>query len=152
MTVEIKSHILRRDEKGLFGIPFKRLLAAGMTGGLVLTLTQNLFGGAVGLALAAAGGLGALVMTASRGGIPFWRRVIYSVRAHLLVATLDESSPFHFLARSFELSPDQMLLDAATLFSASESSSVTRLTDWPLYRDPTDPDHGLTLLDKPPAD
>ena len=30
MVAEIKSHVLRRDEKGMFGIPFKRLLGAGI--------------------------------------------------------------------------------------------------------------------------
>ena len=30
---DFKSHVLRRDEKGIFGIPFKRLLGCGLGGG-----------------------------------------------------------------------------------------------------------------------
>ena len=40
MAAEFKSHVLRRDEKGLFGIPFKRLLLGGVGGGLTYTLTN----------------------------------------------------------------------------------------------------------------
>ena len=38
MAADFKSHVLMRDEKGLFGIPFKRLLLAGVGGGLTYTI------------------------------------------------------------------------------------------------------------------
>jgi hypothetical protein len=38
MAADFKSHVLLRDEKGFFGIPFKRLLLAGVGGGLTYTL------------------------------------------------------------------------------------------------------------------
>ena len=38
MAAELKSHVLLREEKGFLGIPFKRLLLAGVGGGLVYTL------------------------------------------------------------------------------------------------------------------
>ena len=40
MTADFKSHVLRRDEKGFAGIPFRRLLVSGVSGGLVYTLTR----------------------------------------------------------------------------------------------------------------
>ena len=40
MSADFKSHVLRRDEKGFFGIPFKRLLLAGVGGGLTYTLVN----------------------------------------------------------------------------------------------------------------
>ena len=36
MAVDFKSHVLLRDEKGLFGIPFKRWLGAGVGGGAIV--------------------------------------------------------------------------------------------------------------------
>ncbi|MEM9955429.1 MAG: hypothetical protein AAF846_27755 [Chloroflexota bacterium] len=42
MAADFKSHVLRRDEKGFFGIPFKRLLLAGVIGGLAYTFS-NIF-------------------------------------------------------------------------------------------------------------
>ena len=40
MAADFKSHVLLRDEKGLFGIPFKRLLLAGVGGGIPASLVQ----------------------------------------------------------------------------------------------------------------
>jgi hypothetical protein len=43
MVAELKSHVLRRDEKGMFGIPFKRLLGAGMAGVIVFMIARIFF-------------------------------------------------------------------------------------------------------------
>jgi len=40
---EFKSHVLKRDEKGLFGIPFKRLLGCGLGAGALLTVLRLAF-------------------------------------------------------------------------------------------------------------
>lgn len=40
MAADFKSHVLMRDEKGFMGIPFKRLLLAGVCGGLTYTLAR----------------------------------------------------------------------------------------------------------------
>src|SRR5579859_6094989 len=112
MTVErLKSHTLRRDEKGLFGVPFKRLLAAAMAGGISLSLTQNVLGQAAALPLALVGALAALVLTASRGGIPLWRRLIYAVRARLLLLALGNPQ----LKQVFPTATDELNLDASQL-------------------------------------
>ncbi len=40
MAADFKSHVLMRDEKGFMGIPFKRLLLAGVCGGLTYTIAR----------------------------------------------------------------------------------------------------------------
>ncbi len=40
MVAEFKSHVLSRDEKGFMVIPFKRLLLAGVGGGLIYTFAK----------------------------------------------------------------------------------------------------------------
>ena len=148
MTVErLKSHTLRRDEKGLFGIPFKRLLVAGMSGGILLSLTQNALGDAAAFPIAFAGALAALILTASRGGIPLWRRLIYGVRARALLVARDNPQ----LMKALNASSDELTLDARHLFKAAALPSVTAVTDWTLYRDPTDLMQALALVDGPTA-
>ncbi|MHB8629181.1 MAG: hypothetical protein ACYDBJ_21635 [Aggregatilineales bacterium] len=146
MTVErLKSHTLRRDEKGLFGIPFKRLLVAGMSGGIVLSLTQNALGDVAAFAIAFACALVALMLTASRGGIPLWRRLIYGVRARAILLALDNPQ----LRQWLKVSSDELTLDASRLFRSAALPSVTEVTDWALYRDPTDLSQALALVDSP---
>ena len=68
MAVDFKSHVLRRDEKGLFGIPFKRLLGAGVGGGLAYTVLQMIvpaYAIPFGVVLAFC----IIILTAQRGGI-----------------------------------------------------------------------------------
>ena len=153
MSTELKSHVLRRDEKGLFGIPFKRLLMAGMAGGVLLTLTQNLLGGAPAFGLAIAGGLTALILTGSRGGIPFWRRLYSTVHGNLLLIALSgEEQRSVWLQKLLNLSVDPFLLDPKRLFDAQDSFSLTRLSDWPLYRHPDELDPALALTEQPVND
>ncbi|MHB8627537.1 MAG: hypothetical protein ACYDBJ_10000 [Aggregatilineales bacterium] len=148
MTVErLKSHTLRRDEKGLFGIPFKRLLVAGMSGGILLSLTQNALGDVGAFAIAFAGALAALMLTASRGGIPLWRRLMYGVRARLLLAARDNPP----LMKLLNAPSDELTLNASRLFKSAALPSVTAVTDWALYPDPTDLTQALALVDSPTA-
>jgi len=71
------------------------------------------------------------------------------VRAHLLLATRDDGSWLRWMAQAANLSPDQMTLDAARLFKSEQMETVTRLTDWPLFRSPSDPDQAFALIDSP---
>ena len=43
MVAELKSHVLRREEKGMFGIPFKRLLGAGIGGIVIFMIARMVF-------------------------------------------------------------------------------------------------------------
>jgi len=85
MVAEFKSHVLSRDEKGFMGIPFKRLLLAGVGGGLIYTFAKVAASGwSISLAIAAA--IAFILLTAPQGGIP---RCKGSARALLLIAEKD---------------------------------------------------------------
>jgi hypothetical protein len=75
---EFKSHVLRREEKGMFGIPFKRLLFCGLGGGMVTTITKiPLPDFAVPLGIISV--FVFLILTAPRGGIPRWQIFLGSI-------------------------------------------------------------------------
>ena len=79
MSADFKSHVLRRDEKGMFGIAFKRLLLAGVGGGLVYTFVRLAlpeWSIIVGVLVAVA----FLVLMGQRGGLPLWQRGWYRLR------------------------------------------------------------------------
>ena len=85
MAADFKSHVLLRDEKGFFGIPFKRLLLGGVGGGLTYTVCNIAMPNwsiPAGVVLA----IFVLVMTGTRGGLPLWQRLLYRVRGSLLLA------------------------------------------------------------------
>jgi len=146
MTVEIKSHIIRRDEKGFFGIPFKRLLLAGMVGGGTVMFTQNLFGSGFGIGFAVVVTISTLIMTASRGGVPAWKRLRYSLAARLLLAA-NQDTALRQITDLLNISPNQINLDSTHLFGSQHSPTLTRPEEWVVY---TDLDkHGLTLVDSP---
>ena len=103
MAASFKSHVLLRDEKGFMGVPFKRLLLAGVGGGLTYTLFNIAL---PDLALVAGVGVAVVtvVMTGTRGGIPLWQRLTYRVRgALLLAASRDTQSVFGRLALALDL-------------------------------------------------
>jgi hypothetical protein len=39
LVAEFKSHVLKREEKGMFGIQFKRLLSTGIGGVILFMIT-----------------------------------------------------------------------------------------------------------------
>ena len=87
MASDFKSHVLRRDEKGVFGVPFKRWLLAGVGGGLVYMVTSFAFRG-WGIPIGIVAVILVIVFTAPRGGIPLWLRLIYRLRGSLLLIAL----------------------------------------------------------------
>ena len=87
MAANLKSHVLRRDEKGFMGIPFKRLLFAGVGGGMVLIITRFAVGN-LAFVLAFVAFIAALALTGPRGGIPLWQRLLYRLRGSLMLAAL----------------------------------------------------------------
>ena len=87
MAADFKSHVLLRDEKGVFGIPFKRLLLAGVGGGLTYTLFSLAVPG-WSIPVAVVTGIAIVVLTGPRGGIPLWNRLVYRLRGTLQVAAV----------------------------------------------------------------
>ena len=147
MTVDLKSHVLRRNEKGFFGIPFKRLLASGMAGGMTLVTTQNISGSAFSFVMAVAVALGTLIMTASRGGVPLWKRLIYGFQARLIRASVGNNPIIAQFCALLKIAHDSTALDGAQLFSSHHTDQLTRPQEWIVFANLDD--HGLALVDTP---
>lgn len=148
MAADFKSHILLRDEKGLFGIPFKRLLLAGVGGGITYTLFNlTLPGGSVPLAVVT--GCALIVLTAQRGGIPLWQRSIYRLRGSLLlIAARFPHSPFGRLIYLLEMPVDLVQLDGARVFAPPTGDVEIDLREWITFAHAREQD-GLIFVDEP---
>ncbi len=152
MSATFKSHVLRRDEKGFAGIPFKRLLLAGCGGGLSLVLARLAFPDA-SLLLGIGVSLGLLVLTAPRGGLPRWQRGLYALRGRLLLARFDRpTGAMAWLSDLLGLPVDLVELDGGALFAADEAAVQTTPFDWVAFAAPgdLDTDDRLALLESPP--
>lgn len=129
MSAEFKSHILRRDEKGFFGIPLKRLLLAGVGGGLGYTVIQMLLRQAsvpLGIMLAVA----LLILTGTRGGIPLWQRLGYRLRGSVLITAARRPQSLAAKAASAWRLPLQLIqIDSALLFAAGDDRGID-LREW----------------------
>jgi hypothetical protein len=152
MSATFKSHVLRRDEKGFAGIPFKRLLLGGCGGGLALVLVRVAWPDA-SLLLGIGVGVGLLVLTAPRGGLPRWQRSLYGLRGRLLLARFHQpTGALGRLSELFGLPTHLVELDGGALFSANESAVQTTPYDWVAFAAPGDleSEERLALLENPP--
>ncbi len=140
-----KSHVLRRDEKGIFGIPFKRLLGCGLGAGALFTLLRMVTPDYAFL-VSALGLMLLLIYTTPRGGIPRWRHMALNLQWRLLsAAALTPNSWSGQLGRALALPTDQIDIDATRLFSESEEEAPrTALTDWVSFSSAS-ADNGLTF-------
>jgi hypothetical protein len=151
MAADFKSHVLLRDEKGFFGIPFKRLLLAGVCGGLTYTLFNIAMPNwaiPAGVVLA----LFALIMTGTRGGLPLWQRLMYRVRGSLLLAAArDSQGVFGQIGRSLELPVELVKLDAAAVFAPAQPNYDVDMREWVTFAraSEADTDDGLVFVDAP---
>ena len=151
MTADFKSHVLRRGEKGFMGVPFKRLLLAGLSAGMSLILARFALGNGAFLVAALTCAL-ALALTAPRGGLPLWQRLLYRLRGRLtLAAARTPRSLSGRLGTALDLPTDLVSLDAETLFAPPEHPTETDMTEWVTFAraDEADHDSGLVFLDKP---
>jgi hypothetical protein len=151
MVAEFKSHILARDEKGFMGIPFKRLLLAGVGGGLIFTFAKILIPD-WSLPLAVAAGVGFIFLSAQQGGIPRWQRFLYYLRGSLMLLAErhPESLPGQ-AARMLELPAELIALDSALIFAPPMILTEANLTEWITFAQAVDADHGdgLVFIDAP---
>src|SRR5262245_39543511 len=117
MSAEFKSHVLWRDEKGFFGVPFKRLLLGGVGGGLTYTVL-NLGLPRQAIPIAVVTTLAIVVLTGTRGGLPLWQRLVLRLRGTLLLAGAREPHRLTgWLARSLELPVELVQLEGARVFA-----------------------------------
>jgi hypothetical protein len=151
MAADIKSHVLRRDEKGFMGIPFKRLLLGGVSGGMMLILARFAFGN-LAFVLAALTFFLALTLTGPRGGIPLWQRLLYRARGSLMLAVERKpSSPAGRIGTSLDLPADLVTLDAHVVFAPPEGEVQVDMTEWVTFASAAevDRDGGLVFMEKP---
>jgi hypothetical protein len=151
MAADFKSHVLSRDEKGLFGIPFKRLLLAGVCGGLTYTLL-NLTLPNVALAGGVTATLLLVILTGPRGGLPLWQRFLYRLRGSLLLASARQPHGiWGQVATILELPLELVWLDASKVFAPPASQMSVDLREWVTFaqaRD-ADADDGLAFVESP---
>jgi hypothetical protein len=148
MAADFKSHVLLRDEKGLFGIPFKRLLLAGVGGGMAYTIFNlALPGWAIPVAVAAAALT--ILLTGLRGGIPLWQRMIYRLRGTLLlIAARNARGPIGQLTDALELPTHLVQLDGARVFAPPAQGTDLDLREWITFAHAQETD-GLVFVDAP---
>jgi hypothetical protein len=148
MAVDFKSHVLRRDEKGLFGIPFKRLLGAGVGGGLAYTVLQMVvpaYAIPFGVVLAFC----IITLTAQRGGIALWERLLFRIRGRLLIiASTYPNSLIAQVVDLLDLPPDLVQLDGTSVFSPPHAHHDIDLREWITFAHAGERD-GLTFVDSP---
>lgn len=148
MVAEFKSHVLRREEKGLFGIPFKRLLAAGMVGVLAFMLARFAVPN-VALFLAALAFLASLILSAQRGGLSLYTRLLYRLRGWLIIqAAQRPRSNFTQIVEVFNLPAHLVLLDGAELFAPPEQLPSLDFAQWETYAAPDEMGQGLIFLEE----
>ena len=148
MAADFKSHILRRDEKGMFGIPFPRLLLAGVGGGLAYTAFSLLLPGwAIPLGIVC--GLLLVIFTGNRDGLPRWRRWLIRWRGSLLLAAADNPSGFAaWIVKALDLPPDLAVLDGERVFAPPDVVGELDLREWITFATAADQD-GLVFVDTP---
>lgn len=151
MAAEFKSHVLRRDEKGFFGIPFKRLLLAGVGGGLTYTVF-NLAFPSWSIPAGVVAAVCFLILTGARSGLPLWQRMMYRVRGSLLLAaTQHPNSLSGKLARSLELPLDLVRLEGSRVFAPVSADAEIDLSEWVTFSraGEADRDDGLVFVESP---
>lgn len=146
MSADFKSHILSRDEKGFAGIPFKRLLFGGITGGLTYTIFRFMLpqlAVPVGIVVA----LAMIMMTAPRGGLPLWVRLWLNLRGRLLLAATQNPSGIAVeMTQLLSLSTDAAVLDSNRVFAPPAGFVEVDLSEWVTFARARDLDRGDGLV------
>ncbi len=151
MVAEFKSHVLSRDEKGFLGIPFKRLLLAGVGGGLVYTIGKVAFPDWA-ILFAVAVSVLLVYFTSARGGIPRWQRSLYRLRGNLMLAVVQQPGGLSAsLARLLELPTELVRLDGSAVFAPPYTAVEADLAEWVTFAQAQDADRedGLELMASP---
>ena len=154
MAADFKSHVLRRDEKGFGGIPFKRLLLGAVGGGLTYTLLRVTLPG-LALPVGALTGLALIFLTALNGGLPLWQRLLFRLRGSLLLhAAAHPTGLLGELARGIDLPLELARLDGEVVFAPPVALVDLDLREWVTFVRPRELDRGdgLVFVDAPLAE
>ena len=133
---DFKSHVTRREEKGVFGIPFKRLLGCGLGSGALFTGLRMVLPD-VAFVISAVTFIALLILTTPSGGIARWKHMSYGLRWRLLTAAaLTPKSIAGQIAQMLGMPGEGIDLDADTLFQAEDDAPRTNLSDWVSFTNP----------------
>jgi uncharacterized membrane protein YuzA (DUF378 family) len=150
MVAELKSHVLRRDEKGMFGIPFKRLLGAGVGAVVIFMVARILFPiGAIPFGLV--GFIGLLILSAQSGGLSLYTRLLYRVRGWLIIAAASQpDSRIAQAAETLELPIHLVMLDGTHVYAPPEKAveAEAELSQWETYAAPDEGGQGLVFVEE----
>jgi hypothetical protein len=148
LVAEFKSHVLKREEKGMFGIQFKRLLGAGIGGVILFTVARMVFPvGAI-----PSGGLGfiaSLILSAQRGGLSLYTRLYYRVRGWIIISAAHKPHGLIAqIAEALELPTHLVLLDSGQVFAPHEKVQEVDLSQWETYAAPDEDGQGLVFMEE----
>jgi hypothetical protein len=94
-------------------------------------------------------GIAIVVLTAPRGGIPLWNRLVYRLRGTLLfIAVRFPRSPIGRLTEALELPTDLVRLDGARVFAPPTGDLEIDLREWITFAHAREED-GLVFVDEP---
>ncbi|MBZ0308624.1 MAG: hypothetical protein K8I82_21335 [Anaerolineae bacterium] len=148
MVAELKSHVLRRDEKGMFGIPFKRLLGAGV-GGVVFFMVARFIMPLGAIPLGFGGFIALLILSAQSGGLSLYTRLLYRVRGWLIiVAASQPHSLVAQVAETLELPTHLVMLDGGQVYAPPEKAVEVDLSQWETYAAPDEDGQGLVFVEE----
>ncbi len=148
MVAEFKSHVLRRDEKGMFGIPFKRLLGAGVGAVVIFMIARIVFPiGAIPFGFV--GFIGLLILSAQRGGLSLYTRLLYRVRGWFIIAAASQpDSLIAQAAETLELPIHLVMLDGTQVYAPPEKAVEVDLSQWETYAAPDEDGQGLVFVEE----
>lgn len=148
MVAELKSHVLRRDEKGMLGIPFKRLLGAGV-GAVMLFMAVRFVLPIAALPAGLIGFIGLLILLAQSGGLSLYTRLLYRVRGWLIIAAASRpESVVGQLADTLELPTHLVVLDGELVFAPVGQVLDVNLSEWETYAAPDEGGQGLLFVEE----
>jgi hypothetical protein len=146
MAADFKSHILSRDEKGFGGIPFKRLLFGGIAGGLAYTVFRLALPN-IAIPVGVLVALVMIILTAPRGGLPLWTRLLLNLRGSILLgAAAQPTGMAAELAKMLNLSPETAVLDGNLVFAPPAGLVDVDLSEWVTFARARDLDRGDGLI------
>lgn len=148
MVAEFKSHVLRRDEKGMFGIPFKRLLGAGI-GAIIIFMVARFIIPLGAIPVGFGGFIALLVLSAQRGGLSLYTRLLYRVRGWLIIAAASQpDSLIAQVAETLELPTHLVMLDGTQVYAPPEKAVEVDLSQWETYVTPNEDGQGLIFVEE----
>jgi len=151
-VVKLKSHVLRRDEKGIFGLSMKRTMLSFGSALMLFSVVKTSLGDMLAAFLGFVLLVTFLVMTSESGGIPRYQHLIYSLRGSLILAAGHGSMPAVEACKMLQLDFKGLtVLDSALIFKVAQISdgNATALGGWGIDLTADNDQQGLRFVDAP---